>query len=175
VQNKFLLKIVTFRAQRGFTLIELLVVIGIISILASLVESSLQSARIRARESQIKETVAEAGHYMDRYRLDDLADGNYISIGPSFSGQTFRGSNDYLFTTIFTGTESFTSGSATYGMKIYGVNNYIYSMCTFAPATSSYWQIDATSMVLQVPLTDGSHQIYKNGSVYTSGSATSCP
>jgi general secretion pathway protein G len=45
----------TEKHTKGFTLIELLVVVAIISLLSSIVMSSLTSARVKAKDSKIKE------------------------------------------------------------------------------------------------------------------------
>ncbi len=59
--------------RRGFTLIELLVVIAIIGILSTLVVTQLNSARIRARNSQAKNDISEMGKSADLFKNDDTA------------------------------------------------------------------------------------------------------
>lgn len=56
--------------QRGFTLIELLVVIAIIGILAATVIISLNSARNKAKDSQVKSDVASMMNAIEVYKVD---------------------------------------------------------------------------------------------------------
>lgn len=56
--------------SRGFTLIELLVVIAIIGILSSVVLASLNSARVRARDTAVKAGVRQMATLMQLQYLD---------------------------------------------------------------------------------------------------------
>lgn len=62
------------RQQRGFTLIELLVVIAIIGILATLVITQLSGAQTRARNSNAKSDVSEAGKAVETWKTTNNAD-----------------------------------------------------------------------------------------------------
>lgn len=70
-----------FKNSAGFTLIELLVVIAIISLLSSVVMSSLNSARSKARDAQrvsdVKQFQLALGLYYDKYGryIDTMAAG----------------------------------------------------------------------------------------------------
>lgn len=86
------------KKYKAFTLIELLVVIAIIGILASVVLSSLNSARVKAKDASTKSTLnnlrSELALYYDTYKsyrdvctagsvrniLDDLAQKNSTSV-----------------------------------------------------------------------------------------------
>lgn len=57
--------------SHGFTLIELLVVIAIISILSSTVISSLQKARIRARDNVRIQNLKELQNILELYFIDN--------------------------------------------------------------------------------------------------------
>jgi prepilin-type N-terminal cleavage/methylation domain-containing protein len=56
--------------KKGFTLIELLVVISIISLLSSVVLSSLNSARVKARDAQRKTTLHQLANANELFRGD---------------------------------------------------------------------------------------------------------
>lgn len=56
--------------QKGFTLIELLIVIGIIGILSTIAMTSLNAARMRARDSKRKAEMAEIQKALELYYLD---------------------------------------------------------------------------------------------------------
>lgn len=53
--------------KKGFTLIELLVVIAIIGLLASVVLASLQTARDKAADAKVKETLAQLRSQSELY------------------------------------------------------------------------------------------------------------
>lgn len=72
--------------QHGFTLIELLVVISIISLLSSVVLSSLNDARIKAKKAAFTETVLSIRTAMEIYRSTQ---GNYPSEGTIYSQGTY--------------------------------------------------------------------------------------
>lgn len=55
-------------SRRGFTLIELLVVVSIVGLLSSVVITSVDSARIKARDSQRKTQVASFVKALEIYR-----------------------------------------------------------------------------------------------------------
>lgn len=87
------------KQQKGFTLIELLVVISIISLLASVVLASLNSARTKARDARriadLKEIQKALEFYYDTnstYPLGSQGSGVWSSHAPSY------GNNDNYIT-----------------------------------------------------------------------------
>lgn len=66
---------------KGFTLIELLVVVAIIGVLASVVFSSLNNARIKTRDSSRMATVKQIQNALELYITDN---GSYpLMVAPS--------------------------------------------------------------------------------------------
>jgi prepilin-type N-terminal cleavage/methylation domain-containing protein len=61
-----------FKNQKGFTLIELLVVVAIISLLSSIVFASLNSARSKAKDASIRESM---------HQFTNLLELNYSDYG----------------------------------------------------------------------------------------------
>ena len=67
----------TLQTKRGFTLIELLVVIAIIGILSSVVLASLNTARQRGADANVKSNFATIAVQADLYYDDN---GNYTEV-----------------------------------------------------------------------------------------------
>jgi len=63
--------------NKAFTLIELLVVVAIISLLSSIVMTSLNSARFKARDAAVKEGVSQFANLM-AFNFDDY--GTYCNL-----------------------------------------------------------------------------------------------
>ena len=82
-----------FNEQKGFTLIELLVVISIIGLLSSVVLASLNSTRLKAKDSKKMIELKQLIISLERYYLDtnslppnvNAANG-WCIIGQSYSG-----------------------------------------------------------------------------------------
>lgn len=71
------------KLQKGFTLIELLVVIAIIGILASVVLTSVQSARVGARESSVKSALGQVRVSQEVYYNDSGTYGAPATVAPN--------------------------------------------------------------------------------------------
>lgn len=85
-------------SSSGFTLIELLVVIAIIGILASVVLSSLASARTSARDSAIKQQMSSLVSQAELFRLS-----NGGSYGPDYADDSIIECTTANRTTLLTG------------------------------------------------------------------------
>jgi prepilin-type N-terminal cleavage/methylation domain-containing protein len=74
--------------KKGFTLIELLVVIAVIGILAAVILASLNSSRVKARDSQRKSTLRSLASATELYRSDNSA---YLPAAGWFTNPTHGG------------------------------------------------------------------------------------
>lgn len=86
-------------AKWGFTLIELLVVISIISLLSSIVLSSVQDARNKAKATAFRQNVEELKKAIELYRLNNDEAVPIESYGYSIDStgyeQTYTGNGNY--------------------------------------------------------------------------------
>lgn len=105
------------KPNKGFTLIELLVVIAIISILASVVLASLNSAREKARDakriSDVKQLQLALELYFDDNSgyptdIDALATDGYLPVIPT--PPTGTGETEYLYAGLGTGCTDYHVG-----------------------------------------------------------------
>lgn len=108
---------------RGFTLIELLVVIAIIGILSSIVLASLNSARVKARDTQRVAEVREIAKALNAY----FADNGYYPPNP-VSGTIIRSSQAGFLAELVAGgyLAQIPQGPETnaYGYYNYGPSTY---------------------------------------------------
>ncbi len=71
-------------SKRAFTLVELLVVISIISLLSSVILSSLQQARIKARNTSRNQQVMEYAKALALFKANAVNDAFPLSDGGSY-------------------------------------------------------------------------------------------
>jgi prepilin-type N-terminal cleavage/methylation domain-containing protein len=101
---------------KGFTLIELLVVIAIIGILSSVVLSSLNSARVKARDARRLADLHQIRNALELYAFDN--NGNY----PTGYANTYYWISD----NNYPGTSGFPPCATTGGLQ-----GYLPSLCSF--------------------------------------------
>jgi len=97
------------RNDKGFTLIELLVVVAIISLLSSIIFSSVNSVRAKAKDAAIKEEVSQLATVM-AFNYDDY--GSYCQFGNGWI------SANITCNSIFSGT--YAAQATTICNNIYG-------------------------------------------------------
>jgi prepilin-type N-terminal cleavage/methylation domain-containing protein len=88
----------TLRFKRGFTLIELLVVISIIGLLSTIAMTSLNSARVKARDAKraadIRQIITALNLYQDQYGCLPITAGSGCPGAGGYS-ESNAGSWDY--------------------------------------------------------------------------------
>lgn len=92
--------------NKGFTLIELLVVISIISLLASIVLASLNSARVKARDAR---RVADLGEIRTALEFFFDTNGYYPQSACGWDCNGYKGSLDATWDTLATDMRPFIS------------------------------------------------------------------
>ncbi|OGG41372.1 hypothetical protein A2837_02540 [Candidatus Kaiserbacteria bacterium RIFCSPHIGHO2_01_FULL_46_22] len=92
------------KPQGGFTLIELLVVIAIIGILASVVVASLSSARAKARDAELVQSLEQVRTALEMYFVDygqypvtgNWRSGTTACHGTYGAGNSYSGATGYI-------------------------------------------------------------------------------
>jgi prepilin-type N-terminal cleavage/methylation domain-containing protein len=124
--------------MRGFTLIELLVVIAIIGVLSSVVLASLNTARLKARDSAVKEQVLQLRTIMNQQFADT---GSYAAIK---TGGAWKGEGDSCDAATFSGAyatqaDQICDGLVETACSGSGVlNNCVYFQTTNPPNDQKY-------------------------------------
>ncbi|MEK7585249.1 MAG: prepilin-type N-terminal cleavage/methylation domain-containing protein [Patescibacteria group bacterium] len=131
------------KGSRGFTLIELLVVIAIISLLSSIVLASLSTARLKAKDASIKETMIS---------LRSEAELGFASGGYAYS----------LCTEVDQGVVGFPSVQGTPG----NLYNLILAIQNLTPNTVQCGQNTGSAHVLGRPTAWGAAVTLNDGTVF---------
>jgi prepilin-type N-terminal cleavage/methylation domain-containing protein len=137
--------------HRGFTLIELMVVIAIIGLLSSVIISSLVTARLKGRDSKLKQEVTQMRNLIELDYTEvspssfaNLQTGTWYSSAAQCNAATFAGAyatkaKDICLAIVANSSSNFPGG---YGMLYIGnsvsvSNNY--SIMVFLPYKNTFY------------------------------------
>ena len=155
------------RHNKGFTLIELLVVVAIIGILSSVVLSSLNSARKKAKDAAIKEEISQLANLMalnyndygsycqlqsagwttlEAGTCDSMFSGNYATQARAICNNIYNNANDLFLPTypvgstrIFSATSVGCSSAYTFMVALNNGNWYCSGSSGRKGEYSGYW------------------------------------
>jgi prepilin-type N-terminal cleavage/methylation domain-containing protein len=125
-----------YDVKKGFTLVEILIVIAIIGILASVILSSLNDARVSGIEAKIKG------------EMDSLRKSASISESQTLTYDTVCGTNGHLqdakIIDIIAAIDTFASGTAT-------CNSSAGSFAVSVPLGGLHWCVDNLGISREIP------------------------
>ena len=109
VNTAFDIRCSTLRAARAFTLIELVVVVGIITVLAGLVLSTVGYARKKAAIARAQNEIAVMSAACENYKADNgiypaNSDTNTLNAQTSFNPSAYQAASLYLYNALFGAT-----------------------------------------------------------------------
>jgi len=109
VNSAFDIRCSTLRAARAFTLIELVVVVGIITVLAGLVLSTVGYARKKAAIARAQNEIAVMSAACENYKADNgiypaNSDTNTLNAQTSFNPSAYQAASLYLYNALFGAT-----------------------------------------------------------------------
>ncbi len=149
-------------SQSGFTLIELLVVIAIIGILASVVLSSLSSARVSARDSQRLSEARQLQTSLELFR-------NNNAFYPCFNGTVTQGNGCSTLVEL-------TPASASTHSAFRTAINWNYRADTFGSVARLQYRLGSTSGNNNSPIQDTyTILVYLEGGKVNSAGQTIAP
>lgn len=126
--------------KRAFTLIELLIVIAIIAILAGVVFANLNSARKRARDTEIKNNLSQFSKALEIMKVDgDLANNSWTHIKSTGTDMSSIATwTDIDGTRLVANLPSHPVSGQHYRIRIWTGNNYALVARLYS-STTRYW------------------------------------
>lgn len=146
-------------SYRGFTLIELMVVIAIIGLLSSVILASLVSARLKGRDSKIKQQLTQMRNIIELDYTEvnpgsftNLQTGTWYSTAAQCNAATFAGNYATKAREICLAIVGASSNSFPGGTGMFYVGNSIsvstsYSIMAFLPYKNTFYCVGSGGLV----------------------------